>query len=611
MPLPAVLILVVDFFAELLTRLASQRLNHVARFAGCWWEGAGPDLGQMPGGPTPRHAGKKNSHTNIHDGYDFMRGGAFEPLPMFDSLPSKELAMLNPRTRREFLSDVGKGMLIATIGPALACDLGFAKAEEGVGEAISFGGLEDLVCLLQETPIGKLNALLVEKIRGGTELKTLIAAGALANARSFGGEDYVGFHTMMALGPAYRMSQDLPENLRPLPVMKVLYRNTNRIQEHGGRNAEVLHPVTPSDASPATLDGDALRAAVRARDVNLAERILAGIAQRGADDAFNALLVAVEDETEVHRVVLPYRAWDMLDLVGRDQATTMLRQSVRYCVKADGWRNASRPNGPRQVLPEVMEKYKLLEMTPGTKPGDDALVERLSQAIFSQTPQQAAEAAGAALADGIAPDVVGEAVCLAANQLILRDIGRTAKDEQTNKPLGSVHGDSIGVHACDSANAWRNMARVANTRNSYACLILGAYQVALDRVNRGGDFLHWEPLPLKAHIDGIKSQEPSELLGQLDDAIRGNLQARAAAIVYRYGELGHPPRGPLDLMLKYAVSEDGSLHAEKFYRTTSDEFAHTRAALRWRQLVALARVTASEFGRPAAGMAEAREMLRV
>ena len=61
----------------------------------------------------------------------------------------------------------------------------------------------------------------------------------------------------------------------------------------------------------------------------------------------------------------------------------------------------------------------------------------------------------------------------------------------------------------------------------------------------------------------------------------------------------------------FTISEDGSLHAEKFYRTTSDEFAHTRPVFRWRQMVALARVTASEFGRPAAGMAEAREMLKV
>jgi hypothetical protein len=53
------------------------------------------------------------------------------------------------------------------------------------------------------------------------------------------------------------------------------------------------------------------------------------------------------------------------------------------------------------------------------------------------------------------------------------------------------------------------------------------------------------------------------------------------------------------------------LHAEKFYRTVTEEFNATRPAFRWRQLVALARVTASEYGRPAAGMAEARAVLGV
>jgi hypothetical protein len=64
-------------------------------------------------------------------------------------------------------------------------------------------------------------------------------------------------------------------------------------------------------------------------------------------------------------------------------------------------------------------------------------------------------------------------------------------------------------------------------------------------------------------------------------------------------------------LLRFAVSEDGALHAEKFYRTVSDEFASTRPAFRWRHLLALARVTASEYGRPAAGVAESRTLLNV
>ena len=79
----------------------------------------------------------------------------------------------------------------------------------------------------------------------------------------------------------------------------------------------------------------------------------------------------------------------------------------------------------------------------------------------------------------------------------------------------------------------------------------------------------------------------------------------------RLKQLGHLPRPVFDLLLRYAISEDGALHAEKFYRTASEEFASTRLAFRWRHLVALARVTASGYGHPAAGMAEAREFLGV
>jgi hypothetical protein len=66
-----------------------------------------------------------------------------------------------------------------------------------------------------------------------------------------------------------------------------------------------------------------------------------------------------------------------------------------------------------------------------------------------------------------------------------------------------------------------------------------------------------------------------------------------------------------DLLLRYAISEDGALHAEKYFQTVTEEFAATRPAFRWRQLVALARVTASEYGFPAAGYADACRLLQV
>ncbi|HEX3727942.1 MAG TPA: hypothetical protein VHV08_16940, partial [Pirellulales bacterium] len=265
----------------------------------------------------------------------------------------------------------------------------------------------------------------------------------------------------------------------------------------------------------------------------------------------------------------------------------------------------------QRLLPALLEQYHLLDRAPGDRTADDAWIEQMSRTIFSSTPEQAGEAAAAALAEGFSPASVGEAMTLAANQLVLRDAGRSAREESPGKPIGSVHGDSVGVHACDSANAWRNMARVGNARNSFASLILGCYQVAFDRVDRGGDFMHWDPMPVARHLERLSSTEPDALVNELDEAIRGNLQARACAITHRYGALGHPPRKIFDLLLRYAISEDGSLHAEKYYRTVSEEFAITRPAFRWRQLTALARVTASEYGRPAAGCEEAHSLLKL
>jgi len=397
---------------------------------------------------------------------------------------------MNPKKhRREFLADVGRGVLIAAVGPELAGGLGLAKA--GIADeprALSFGTMEPLVCLMQETPVEQLLPRLIEKLKAGYDLRQLTAAAALANARSFGGEDYVGFHTLMALSPAYHMSQELPVEQQALPVFKVLYRNTNRIREHGGRDGEVLRPVSTAADGIEKIDADTVRAAVRSKDMAEAERAFAKIARGSPEDAFNAALYTVQDATEVHRVVLPYRAWGLLEITGRDQAHTLLRQSVRYCVKAESWKNAPVQENPRALLPKLLESHHLLEKSPGTKKADDAWISEMVETLFKATPEQAAEAAAAALAEGILPSDVGEAITLTANQLVLRDQGRSTREEVAGKPVGSVHGDSIGVHACDSANAWRNMARVANPRNSFASLILGAYQVALDRTARGGDF---------------------------------------------------------------------------------------------------------------------------
>jgi hypothetical protein len=517
---------------------------------------------------------------------------------------------MTQRSRREFLRDVGTGVVAASVGSGLASDLGFSLAFADQGpERLTFGQLEPLVSLMQETPATRLMPLVVERLRQGTALREITAAAALANARTFGGEDYVGFHTMMAIAPAYHMAGELPEARRALPVLKVIHRNATRIQEFGGPPREVLRPVAAIASTNGRSGGEALRDSIRAgASISDADRTYANMATT-ADDALNNVLYAVQDSPEVHRVVLPYRAWDLMSIIGREQAHTFLRQSVHYCVKSENPRQAEYSSGVRALLPRILDQHRLLSLAPGTRSADDRWVDEFSQTIFRSTPEQAADAAAAALAEGIDPAAISEAISLATNQLVLRDNGRV-RQQDPNKPIGSVHGDSIGVHACDSANAWRNLARVANHRNKMVCLILGAWQAARDRAP-SGDFLNWQPYPRADALEQVREVAPDRFLPALEDAIRNRSQARAAAIVQRYGEAGLPARPLWDMLLRYAISEDGALHAEKFYRTATEEFAVTRPAFRWRQLIALARVTASAYGYAAPGHDDACRLLGV
>ena len=515
--------------------------------------------------------------------------------------------MVQIRSRRRFFADVGRGTLLATLGPAMLVDLGLAPksfADELDG-ALRFGDLEQLVCELQETSLERLQSTLAQKLQNGLPLKKLVAAGALANARTFGGEDYIGFHTFMALGPALKMSALMPAGSEALPIFKVLYRNSSRIQEFGGRDSETLHALSASNSvNEAT--AASLRAAILARDTNHAEQILAALVAENRQSALDALIPSIEEAPEVHRTVLPYRAWDMQEIVGTEHAFTLLRQSLRYCLQLEPHRRADWDE-PGKLLVSLLDEFHLEGKQTGTKTAEDAFVEHLSETFATASPTDAARAAATALAEGYRPTVIGEAISLAASLLVLRDGGRLPQYEAKLKPPGCVHGDSMGVHASDAANAWRNLAGVSSGNNVYACLMLGAWQVARDRSQPGN--LLANPLPAKYHLDRLTATDADGLLAQLDEAIQNNLQAHATAIAQRYGELSLPADRLFSTMLKYAVSEDGALHAEKYFYTVWDDFHATRPSARWRHLTSLARVTASEFGNPAAGQEEARRLL--
>jgi hypothetical protein len=504
------------------------------------------------------------------------------------------------RDRRNFLVEVGQGMLVALIGPSLATEMGLASRALGAEPtAKTPEGLDRLVGLLQETPANKLVPMLVGQLEKGVSLRQLVAAGAVANARAFGGHDYDGYHTFMAMAPAFSMAQELPAKEQAIPIIKVLHRNSRTMQSGPKRPADRLHDVEAAELKGDKPVAKLMLEAARAHRIEEGDRLFMAAAKTSLQDAYNDLQEIVHDDVNVHRVVLAWRSWETIDFTGTEHARTLLRQSVHFCCNPENrpWGNV------RDVLPQLMEKYKLMDKAVGKKEADDEWVDKLAQLVYSQSREQAAGAVAAALAEGFSPDAISEALSIACARLVLGDPGR-GKSNTPAKPVGSVHGDSVGVHASDSANAWRHIARVSNARNTFASLIAGAYHTA----GQAGSQMK-NRYPQAAELEKIRETDATALLKQADEAIRASDQHRACALAQHYGKQGHDAKALFALLLRYAVSEDGALHAEKYYRTVNEEFTNVRPAFRWEHLLALTRVTASLYGRPAPGVEEARKML--
>ena len=517
-------------------------------------------------------------------------------------------------TRRTFLSSMGSSTLALGLGAGLTARTGLARAC-GLLELddLSFGELEGLVALMQESAPAKLQGLLIDKLQAGKlDLDTIVAASALANARTFGGEDYVGYHCMMALTPALDMARRLPEAQRALPVLKVVYRTASRIQEFGGRSREVLQAHAAGETSGALQPGERtkklrqLRSAVIARDAQAAERAFAELSQGEAQDAYEALQQIVQEDINVHRVVLAWRVWETMPITGSEHANTLMRQCVRFCVYEEAERvRRGRPEPRlRSLLPELLEESQLAQKGAGSRRASNEELEQLALVVFASEREEAAHAMTAALSSGLAHEDAGEALSLAANRLLLHDPGR--ESGPPDKPKGSVHGASTGVHASDAARAWRNIAAVTNPRNAAASLIAGAFHTAGQ-----SEYVGERPFPYRDLMEEFQSDDQAQLLRRTAAAIEEGNQTRAAAAAASYCQANLAERPLFDLLLGYAVSEDGALHAEKYYGTICEEFAAARPEFRARHLIALARVTASEHGWAAPGVAEAKERLGV
>ena len=210
----------------------------------------------------------------------------------------------------------------------------------------------------------------------------------------------------------------------------------------------------------------------------------------------------------------------------------------------------------------------------------------------------------AQLAAGVSHEDIGEALSLGSVRLLLHDPGRSSGSR--GKPVGSVHGASVGLHAADTANAWRGIAAVSSGPDANASLVTAAWHAAGQ--SHGMDTSQ----PPHAEARSFASSVPPEkLLGALGETLRAGDQARSSALAERYGQLELDAEALVSILIEPAIENDGALHHEKYFHTATVEFARSRPESRWDHLVALTRVMASGKGFAAEGLDAARSALAV
>ena len=85
--------------------------------------------------------------------------------------------------RREFLQEVGGGMLAVLVGPTLAAELGLAAEDTKDDKAKPSPAIARIAEIVQQSPTDRLLGALDEQMKKGATLRQLIAGGAIANAR--------------------------------------------------------------------------------------------------------------------------------------------------------------------------------------------------------------------------------------------------------------------------------------------------------------------------------------------------------------------------------------------------------------------------------------------
>jgi hypothetical protein len=461
--------------------------------------------------------------------------------------------------------------------------------------------IEPLVQFVENTAPARIVEDTHDKLRGGTSVKDMLLASALAVVRSSDlppGHHGGPLHPLAGLHAVHNMAERLSGDYAMMPVIQNVALSNKHIHSPamGPYILAEAQPVSENDDLEATLTS--LRYAAGRGVYNACDHYFLYLMQKLSPmQVLEQLLqfAIPKNQLDDHYFLFPVFTWRALEYFGWEYAQYIGRAPVRYVTRLT--------NTP--YLTEVdalIEEYGLLKRDLRVATGDDetpaitALVNAIGQCSkFDAIPPLLAQA----LADGLSLEGVGEGLSVGGSTLFLRS--------QTGNPMD--------VHINTGANTRRYLLRQPelSLRTKLQALLVWHTGPEVTMAQRMLS-PHLQPEPERVEALPFRTQD--ELLQDLEELINslplgerlpvenlgtwrsGDEIKQAAAMAQQYANYDYDP-APLCTLLGHIACRDNftEMHALKHHQATYEEFHNTRPSLRWRHLVAAVQAAAISHGR--------------
>jgi len=461
--------------------------------------------------------------------------------------------------------------------------------------------IEPLVQFVEQTAPADIVARTHDKLAGGTPVRDMLLASALAVVRSSDlppGHHGGPLHPLAGLHAVRNVAARLPREYAPLPVIQNVAVANKHI------HSPAMGPYILADAQPVS-EGDSVEATLESFRVAASRGVynacdhyfLYLLGQLSPMQVLEHLLqVAIpKNQLDDHYFLFPVFTWRALEYLGWEYAKYIGRAPVRY---------VTRPTMPASLedVDTLIAKFGLLERELRVATGEDetaaitALAEEIGRVSrFSAIPEMLARA----LADGLSLEGTGEALSVGGSTLFLRS--------QTGNPMD--------VHINTGANTRRYLLRQPelSLRTRLRALLMWHTGPEVMMAQR---MLAPDIQPEPDRVAALPWHTQDDLLTEIEELIsslpvgerlpKAGLATwrstdevkQAAALAQQYASSGYAPEALITRLGKIACRDNFTeMHALKHHQATYEEFHATRPSLRWRHLVAAVQAAAISHGR--------------